>query len=118
MLSPAPPWQPSFPQAGKRALTLFGVESSTPSLLPAFRRGLMPASQPDYPVPTPRALGSIVPRASFSYLMIGSQFSSSLSNASPVSVVTGYGVFGRSRVTVPSSGCHESFNMLDAFMHP
>lgn len=72
MLSPAPPWQPSFPQAGERALTLFGVESSTSSFLPAFRCGLMPASQPEYPFPTPCALGLIVPRASFFYSMIGS----------------------------------------------
>lgn len=118
MLSPAAPWQPSSPQAGKGALTLFSVESSTPSLLPAFRCGPMPASQPpDFPSPTPRALGLIISRASSFYLMIGSQFSSSLCNASPVPVVTKHNVSGRSRVTILGPGCHHSFNMLDAFMH-
>lgn len=118
MLSPAAPWQPSSPQAGKGALTLFSVESSTPSSLPAFRCGPMPASQPAPPSPSPRALGLIISRASSFYLMIGSQFSSSLCNASPVSVVTKHDVFGRSRVTILASGCHQSFNMWDAFMHP
>lgn len=104
MLSPATPWQPSSPRAGKCALTLFRIESSTSSLLPAFRCGPMPASQPDFPSPTQHALDLIVSRVSFSFFppMVGSQFSSSLRNVSPVPVVANHSVcvFGRSRVTV------------------
>lgn len=119
MLSPATPWQPSSPRAGKCALTLFSIESSTPSLLPAFRCGPMPASQPDFPSPTQHALDLIGSHVSFSsfhrrapVLIVSSQCQPCSRRRQPQRV----------RVwTVPCDGFKlrlpPGFNLLDAFMH-
>lgn len=119
MLSPTAPWQPSSLQAGKLALTLLSVESSTPSSLPALPMWTDARIPARLPMPHPTR---------FWFDRFPCLFVLPVDDREPVLVVSlqCQPRFRRHQAqcvsTIPCDSSKfrlpPSSNMLDAFMHP
>lgn len=112
-----------FSSSWQRTWTLFSVESSTSSSLPAFRCGPMPASQPEFLSSCPTFFGL----DRFSCLSLLDERDPVLEPVlEPVLAVSlqcqpRFRLYQVQRASVPCDGLEfrlpPSFNMLDAFMH-